>query len=358
MSGFRIFDVNSPADVRDWLGVWDAWPQREVFGHPEYLRLYATSGNRAYCAAWTSQDLIILHPFLVRDLADVPFWTGPPGALFDATSAYGYSGPYVWGEGDRDHAARKFWPEFHAWALDHQVVSEFVRLSLFPETRLPYAGATWLAGKQIIRALNPDRAVPWMDFEHKVRKNAAKAERCGVHVEIDRGGAHLTDFLDIYQHTMARRSALDTYYFPQEFFRQMCDRLPDQFAFFHAVHQNQTVSSELVLVSSSRVYSFLGGTLEDSFTCRPNDLLKVEIIRWAANHGKSGYVLGGGYRGQDGIYRYKRSFAPHGEVSQCLAGQVFSGDLYSALVGARERFAAERGEEWRPRQGYFPAYRS
>jgi hypothetical protein len=86
--------------------------------------------------------------------------------------------------------------------------------------------------------------------------------------------------------------------------------------------------------------------------------LKFEIMKWGIQRGKSNFVLGGGYRGEDGIYRYKRAFAPRGQTQYILGGQIFSGDLYAALAGARERFALERGEEWRPRPGFFPAYRS
>lgn len=358
MTGFRIFDPASAGDLREWLEMWNEWPGREVFAHPEYVRLYSGEHSRSLCAAWKSDTVRVLHPFILRDLAGEPFFTGPDGALFDATSAYGYAGPYAWGAGDRDNISGAFWTEFRAWALDHQVVSEFVRLSLFPGAMLRYAGETWPASAQIVRSLDFEEPALWMDFDHKVRKNVGKAIRCGVRIEIDEGGARLAEFLRIYQHTMDRRRALDGYYFPRGFFEQMRKLLPGQFAYFHALLGGTVVSTELVLISAQSVYSFLGGTLEEAFDCRPNDLLKFEIMKWARQRGKSHFVLGGGYRGEDGIFRYKRAFAPGGEATYRLGGQIFSGDLYAALVGARQRYALERGEEWRPRQGFFPAYRS
>src|SRR5579863_5609146 len=99
MIGFRIFDVNSPSDVSAWLEMWNSWPERDVFAHPEYLRLYRDSRSRGLCAAWQSGDVQVLHPFLLRDLAAEAFWNGPSGELFDIASAYGYAGPYVWGQG-------------------------------------------------------------------------------------------------------------------------------------------------------------------------------------------------------------------------------------------------------------------
>jgi len=358
MPGFRIFDLSSPSDVKAWLEMWNSWPGREVFGHPEYLRLYAGKWSPGLCAAWQSDGVQILHPFLLRDLAAEPFWSGPHGNLFDATSAYGYAGPYVWGQGCRNSSAARFWSEFHGWARDHRVVSEFVRLGLFPGARLRYPGETWQAAKQIVRPLDIEESALWADFDYKVRKNVNKALRSGVAVEIDTVSERLSDFLRIYNHTLSRRSALASYYFPSEFFLQLQQRMPGQFVYFHAILDGKPVSTELVLISERAVYSFLGGTLEEAFHCRPNDLLKFEIMKWARQHDKSSFVLGGGYHGEDGIYRYKRAFAPCGQVTYFLGGQIFAGELYAALVGARQRFASEHGQDWRPHQGFFPAYRS
>ena len=70
------------------------------------------------------------------------------------------------------------------------------------------------------------------------------------------------------------------------------------------------VSSELVLLSRNHAYFFLGGTLADAFELRPNELLQVETFRWCRSAGKTALVLGGGYRGSEGLLKYKRGFAP------------------------------------------------
>jgi hypothetical protein len=358
MTGFRVFGLNSPTDVVDWLAMWHSWPHREIFAHPEYVRLYSRNQSRGLCAAWKSDTIQVLYPFLLRDLANEPFSAGPRGALFDVTSAYGYAGPFVWGAGDRDYVARKFWTGFRCWALNNGVVCEFVRFSLFPDTMLPYPGETWTAAEHIIRSLDAEEPFLWMDFEHKVRKNVSKAIRSGIRIEMDLSSATLPDFLSVYEATLNRRQALDCYYFGRGFFEQMQDRLSGHFAYFHALVNGQVVSTELVLISERSVYSFLGGTRKEAFACRPNDLLKFEIIKWAKQRGKSHFVLGGGYQNEDGIYRYKCAFSPRGQASYLLGGQIFSGELYTELVGARQTFAAQRGEQWSPRHGFFPAYRS
>jgi lipid II:glycine glycyltransferase (peptidoglycan interpeptide bridge formation enzyme) len=194
----------------------------------------------------------------------------------------------------------------------------------------------------------------WMDFEHKVRKNVNKARRSGVTVVVDPAGERLDDFLRIYNETMDRREAGGGYYFGRGFFERIGADLPGQHCYLHALHEGEVISTELVLVSEENVYSFLGGTDSRFFALRPNDLLKHEIIAWAKAQGKRRFVLGGGYEPDDGIYRYKLAFAPHGAVPFFAGTRVLRPDAYEALV--RARAAAEPG--WQPRPGFFPAYRA
>jgi hypothetical protein len=355
---FTIFDSSRALELAEWLEMWSNWPAREVFANPYYVRLYARGRSRALCAAWRSSSTCVLYPFVLRDLAEEPFWANGSFPAFDITSAYGYAGAYAWGSGDRQAVARDFWPEFDRWALQQGVVSEFVRVALFPDSLLPYPGETRHTADHIIRALPSDPSVLWMDFEHKVRKNVKKALRCGVRIELDARGETLEEFLRIYQHTMDRRHATADYYFPQEFFESLHRFLRGHFLYFHAMLNGQVVSSELVLVSERNIYSFLGGTDECFYDCRPNDLLKFEVMHWAAGQGRQSLVLGGGYRTNDGIYDYKRAFAPRGVVPYYLGARIFREHIYENLVSRRRFFARSQGQQWSAMPGYFPAYRS
>ena len=89
-------------------------------------------------------------------------------------------------------------------------------------------------------------------------------------------------------------------------------------------------------------------TDETSFALRPNDLLKVELIRWARATGKQRFVLGGGFQADDGIFRYKRSFAPDGLVPFEVGMRILRPDAYADLT---ERAGGVR------EPGFFPAYR-
>jgi len=343
----RVLDGDSPGDLRVWLRLWHDWSDREVFAHPGYVRLFADVRDRAVCAFWDRPGASALYPFVLRCVRS---HAAAGTSVHDIVSPYGYCGPYRLSSGGVPDDST-FWSHFSAWCADLRVVCEFVRLPLLG-TVVPHPGPQIVVQQHVVRDLHGDEAFLWRDVEHKVRKNVNKARRSGVSVVSDEGD-RLDDFLSIYVDTMDRRGASDYYYFGRAFFEQLQETLRGQYRYFHALVGGEVVSSELVLISAHSVYSFLGGTRSHRFDVRPNDLLKYEIMVWAQTHGFQWYVLGGGAEPDDGIYRYKLSFAPGSVRPYYTVRRVLDEDLYESLV--RERAAAEPG--WLPKPGYFPAYR-
>jgi hypothetical protein len=370
---FQIWDASNAVQRQAWVSRWQQWPDREVFAHPDYVLLYSSPGARALCATASIRGAYVLYPFLLRNVDDTAHNEPMLRGCTDITSPYGYGGPFAWGRTWDSDAANLFWRRFDSWAVTVNAVSEVIRLSLFPETLMPYPGERRVLRENIVRPLAasqdacgvcpcPVPDVPgwlWRDFEPKVRKNVNKARCSGIVIEVDETGKRLDDFLTIYTGTMRRRNAEDAYYFSREYFERIHTRLEGQFVYFHAIDStSRVISTELVLLSANRMYSFLGGTDAAAFHQRPNDLLKVEIMNWARRNGKTNFVLGGGYSMNDGIYRYKQSFAPGGSVPFSLGCRILEPKLYERLLISRTNMASSGGVAWTPKPGFFPAYRA
>ena len=355
---FAILDADLPEDRSRWIRLWESWPAREVYAHPDYVSLFREPSSRVLAAIIELDNGGVLYPFLLRDLSAAPFLASAGIEARDVTTPYGYGGAFYWGRIPRGEVAGQFWPAWTDWAVERKVVSEFIRFSLFEEDLLPYPGQRLERQSNLVRALDPSEEEIWRDFKHKVRKNVNRARREEVVVEPDLRGRGLDEFLRIYETTMDRRKAEQGYYFDRSFFETLRRSLEGHFVFFHALWNGSVVSSELALVSASTIYSFLGGTDPDAFHVRPNDLLKYEIIMWGRKNGKSRFVLGGGYRPDDGIYQYKKSFAPNGALAFHVGNRVLLPELCDDLVEARRLFENDQGRQWRPQQGFFPAYRS
>jgi CelD/BcsL family acetyltransferase involved in cellulose biosynthesis len=223
---------------------------------------------------------------------------------------------------------------------------------------VPYPGQVEVLQPNIVRSLDLNEQALWADVDHKVRKNVKRARACGVVIERDDTGRHLSAFAAIYESTLKRRGASTDYFFPHSFFEKLHASVPGQFMYFHARSADVVVSTELVLISADRVYSFLGGTQDNAFHLRPNDLLKYEVTLWAKREGKQAFVLGGGHTPGDGIFRYKKSFAPRGVTPFRVGKRVLNRPTYDALVESRGAYAKRLGQEWVPKADYFPAYRA
>jgi hypothetical protein len=297
----------------------------------------------------------VLYPLVLRPLGVEP-WAEVGEACWDAVTPYGYGGPFRWGSPSLPD--RHFWEPAESWLRRGGVVCTFARLSLFPDEQLEFRGEVATLMPNVVRSLDVSPDELWRDYAHKVRKNVSTARRAGLAFELDIDGNRLDEFLGIYESTMDRRRAAEGYYFSRRFFEFLSAEMPGCVLFAHVLDQGQVVSSELVLRSARRLYSFLGGTRADAFEKRPNDLLKHEVADWGRAQGFEAYVLGGGYGGPDGIFRYKLSFAPGGEVPFRVGRAVHDAAAVEALVGRRRAFEAGRGRTWIPSAGYFPAYRA
>lgn len=350
----EIWDVRSPADYGRWRAAQERWPDREVFAHPDYVSLFAGPADRARCAFMPTPHGAVLYPLIQRPISEDAEGEGTDAT--DLISPYGYGGPFVAGDA-RDHAAA-FWRQFEEWVSSERVVSEFVRLPLFPDTVLLHPGEREQKQLNVVRSLELSEDRLWMDVEHKVRKNVTRARRQGVTIEMDPRGEQVADFTRIYRATMDRRGAHAEMYFPDDFFEAIRERLAGHFLYAHARWAGRIVSTELVLVSATYAYSFLGGTDRAAFEARPNDLLKWELMRWARREGKRGFVLGGGRVPGDGIFRFKRAFAPGGLLPFSVAHRIFAPRLYARLVEARTAAGRRIRPRWTPDPEFFPAYRA
>lgn len=335
----------------DRAEVWDAlvctFSNYDVYYLSSYVKAFRLHGDGEPLLFYGEATGVRgINVVMKRDIATDPHFVGrlPTGTYFDFATPYGYGGWLLEGEGDPT-------PIFSAYeerCREHHIVSEFVRFSLFSNSRERYYGDVIRRTNNVVRFLDRPIDEMLMNFEHKVRKNLKKAEASGLEIRIDTVGNDLANFLRIYRSTMDRNHAESEYYFSEEFYRWI-NTMDGHFAYFHVLYQGMVISTELVLMGTDTMYSYLGGTDGEYFAYRPNDFLKYHIIRWGIEHGYHRFVLGGGYGADDGIFRYKKSFAPEGIVPFYTGQTIFDEERYAILCNLRTDL---------PDSGFFPRYRA
>lgn len=274
-----------------------------------------------------------INVVMKRDIAEAEFFKEelPTNTWFDLSTPYGYGG--FWLEGEDYIAVNE---AYDRYCMDQGFVSEFVRFQLFSDYQLHYSGISETHTHNVVRTLEVPLDAMLKEFEHKVRKNLKRAVASELDIEIDTTGERLYDFLNIYYGTMDRANATENYYFSKQFFETL-NKMKDNYVYIHVLSEGQIISTELVLYGSENCYSFLGGTNQDFFHMRPNDFLKYEIIKWAKSKGLKRFILGGGSGDDDGIFKYKKSFAPNGVCDFYIGKKIFDKGKYKKLMELRKK---------------------
>lgn len=270
----------------------------------------------------------------------------PLNTWFDLSSPYGYGGFLIEGD-DYERVTNAF----SRYCKNNGYVSEFVRFNLFSDYHAYYDGFIESHTQNIVRDLGLPLDEMLMDFEHKVRKSLKKAIKSELEVEIDSTGERLDEFLDIYYETMDSNKAKEIYYFTKEFFKTI-NNMKENYIYIHILHEGKIISTELVLYGPENCYSFLGGTNPDYLKLQPNSLLKYEIIKWAKTKGLKRFILGGGYGINDGIFKYKKSFAPNGINDFYVGKKIIDETKYNKLLSLRQHEISDQDNIT-----FFPGYR-
>ncbi|MBW8365003.1 MAG: GNAT family N-acetyltransferase [Rhizobium sp.] len=327
-------EVLEPGDRR-WGELFAALPRsaRDVFYAPGFAAMCQETLDAVHtvrCAAY-SDDAggILLYPFVLRrtgTLVDLP----AANELADTISLYGRGG--VVGEASAEGLAT-FHRELAAYMGSQHVFCSFDRLHpvIRNERLSPPDSSLRDVGGFIVVDLRPPVEAIEASFKSSVRKDIRKAGRNGVSCFAESNCDHLADFLDIYYQTMERNSASEFYYFPKEFFARLPEALPGMFSFIYAVSGDKIVSCELVLHCGDYSHSFLGGTRKEALPLAANPMLKFEICKEMKACGCQYFLLGGGQAPDDGIFNFKKAYAPGGVYPSLVGGTIWHADAYDAL---------------------------
>ena len=328
--------------------------QSNVFWTYDYYQSYQNHGTPEAVYYEDSRGRVF-YPYLRRIIHSDQL----SSQHYDITSAYGYGGPLIQCKVKSDEASlfNDFRKMFVQYCQESNIVSEFVRMHplLVDSSLMSEHMDVSQVNYNVYVELHPERSEEndLSTYKKANRNSIRKAMKHGVEVLIDEDKGHLDEFIDIYNHTMKRNNAVEFYYFRKDYFKDLVERLCDNSVLVHAIYQNKIVSSELILFDESYYYPFLSGTLSDYYHLSANNLLTHKVVQWAKERRGRYYLLGGGYKPNDGIYTYKKSFAPKHEVAYYVGKKVINPDIYDLLSIPPEGVRYDDVDV-----NYFPRYRA
>jgi hypothetical protein len=323
----EVLNLEKLTDQNLYLEALDYTKNKSPYHSIDFFRFFSSGLKNLICLRYQVNGDIILLPGYLREIPLVEGYK-------DFISPYGYSGPIINPLTNRD-ILTEFWKIADQWFKSENIVTVFIRFSL-DENHKFFSGHLHCTMLNIRGSILESSEEQWQKYDRKVRKNVNRAHKEGLVSEIlsgqDLTKEHLMDFCEIYWSTMERTKAKRSFYYTVEDFQNFLQKNSAVTVFVFVKDHNIITSVEMVLLSDDSAFSFLGGTLENHFANRPNDLLKHDLVNWLRNKNYKYFILGGGYGHDDGIYRYKKSFFPDDIEDYFTGRSIINEALYNELI--------------------------
>jgi hypothetical protein len=345
---FQVISTSAPDQWRSYLPA-----SHSVFGSVEFASIVEAYRRwRPLLFVFQPGPGAVAYPLFLQALPDLPF----PAAERDGWDLKSpeYTGP-VCLAGAAPASAPGFQQAFGEFCQALGVVTEFAHLH------------PWRAALPLLKqkGITFERQIVYVDLTlsedeiweahltYACRKNILRARQRNVRVYPAQTLEDIQAFHRIYTETMQRNAAAPHYYFPLDYFLSFFTTMPDQALFMLAEHEGQIIAGTLYLHDDEDVISYLGGADQAFQNFRPTNAIVFETIRWGMRHAKRRLILGGGYRPDDGIFRFKASFSAL-RASFRSYRCVHRADQFQSLCRA---WSAYSGRDWGG-SDFFPPYRA
>ena len=290
-----------------------------------------------------------INVVMKRDIAKDKNFCGklPKEQYFDFATPYGYGGWIIEGD-DTD----KLFSSYETWCLENGIVSEFVRFHpVLKNHKLPdnHYSVIPLGYTVTLDLTSPE--IIWENITSKNRNVIRKAQKNGVEICIGRSVELFETFREIYNSTMDKDNADEYYYFSSEFYESVYYDLEKNAKIFYAVLDDKVIAAAIMLVENGKMNYHLSGSIREYSHLAPTNLLLYEAALWGCENGCKSLYLGGGVgSGEDGLFKFKKSFYRKDDLPRFYIGKKILNEVtYNKLLNLRENLTEN---------GFFPQYRA
>lgn len=319
----------------------------DIYFTPAYGGVDASEAN----GTWRLLEMFDggwLIPLAVRPLAN---------GVKDATSPYGYSGVYAAANlSDRDLDTA--WRETITALSDLGIVSAFLRHSPLVQQAPRTANQVSVVEDHPTTAVDigPEEGM-WERMEGRSRTAVRKAIKAGYTNAVRPvAGEDLVEgspFRNLYESTMTRREAVPSYTFSDGYYTKLLTALGPNLAISEVISPDGTTHAAALLMRHGRFLHYhLSGSQVEAARLGVNNLLLWGALKYAGTIGVTQFHLGGGLRGEDALFKFKRAFGGR-RFTYSATGLVVNEAVYDDLVGRSLGSRAHLGE-----RRHFPAYRA
>ena len=155
--------------------------------------------------------------------------------------------------------------------------------------------------------LTPDEAALQRKLNRGAKSNLNQAMKQGITVRLASSPADMQCYYGLYRDTLRRWGDAALFTYPESFFYDIFSHAGEHVKVWLA-EKGEKIVAGVIIFYWNRIASYWhGASHQDYFSCYPNNLLHMEVIRHAAAAGCQYYDFGPS-GGQEGVARFKRSF--------------------------------------------------
>ena len=345
MGVLTVYELDNPVK---WDEVVRSFEHYDAYWLSGYVKAFQLHGDgEPLLFFYDDENLRGINVVMKRDVAQDPHFMGklPEGCFFDFSTPYGYGGWIIEGEN-----TEQLFQAYHEWTKQNGIISEFVRFHPMlknHEQVSPFYDVEQLG--EVVHMELSDREEIWENITSKNRNMIRKAMKNDVKIRNGQFSEIRKDFRAIYDRTMDKDHADRYYYFGDQFYESVCKDLSNNTQAFWAEKDGEIIAASIMLVANGYMNYHLSGSLKEFGSLAPTNLLLYEAALWGNLNGCRSLYLGGGVgSGEDGLFKFKRSFYK-GELNCFYIGKkIFDQAKYKELVDMRSE----------PLKKFFPAYRA
>lgn len=316
----------------------------------DYHQLSKSNDEYPILIKYADGQTSLLIPLLLRDIDNSDYK--------DATSVYGYAGPLVQ-HIDENFNVDDFQDEFNQFLQKNNIVSVFSRLHPYiehQESILKGLGTITALGNVVNIDLTDTIENQRAKFSRRLKTYLNKSRRSCTVIKgnIDE---HLDDFIRLYHENMRRVDADDSYFFTNEYYRQILSSEDYESELSLCVHteSEEIIGAAMFMKKGDIVQYHLSGLSEEHFELNPIKLVIDEMRIKSTEEGYKYFNLGGGLgSNEDSLFRFKSSFSKDFKEFK-IWKYIVNENAYKELVSQK------LGNDHAPdiiEADYFPAYRA
>ncbi len=328
----------------------------DVYHLPEYARLEAKR-TASVSQAFTIVDgeKIFFLPFLIRSCNDIL----AQAQFSDATSLYGYPGVLL----SEAAANTSGFVDFAIKELNYYlkvkgICSAFFQLHPILSHKFSQISPETVnkIGETISIDLKLSESQIWANTRKGHQSTINKCKRLGFTARMVNLVEYVEHFQAIYEETMNRVAAKQSYYFSQEYFLNL-QNLDGNIHLCLVELESEIAAACIFFECGGIVQAHLGGTKNKFLHQSPFNYLLDYVRYWAKQRGNELMHIGSGVGGaKDSLYHFKAGFSKQRHDWFALR-LIPDAEKYNYLTHLRAEFLNTKVEKLFE-SSFFPAYRA